>query len=98
MSRSIIQKDKSICFLCGRPASETHHVLGGVANRKLSEKYGLTVRLCHNCHTGTDGAQYDKSKNKYLKIEAQTAFEQLYGHDKWMQVFRKNYIYDNDEV
>lgn len=62
------------------------------SNRKLSEKYGVWCFLCHNCHTGTEGAQYDKNKNLQLKAEAQQAFEEIYGHDKWMEVFRKNYI------
>ena len=32
------------CYLCGRLTGlERHHVIGGVANRKLSEKYGLWV-------------------------------------------------------
>lgn len=93
MSKSIMQEDREHCYLCGRPATETHHVLGGIANRKLSEKYGLTVRLCHNCHVGIGGAQYDPEKNRLLKIEAQMAFESLYGHERWMQTFRKNYLF-----
>ena len=99
MAKSIVQKDWDYCFLCGRPATETHHILGGTANRKLSEKYGLKVRLCHNCHTGSDhSAQYDPEKNRLLKIEAQMAFEQLYGHEKWMQTFRRNYIFEQERI
>ena len=81
------------CYLCGKTVGlETHHVFGGVANRKLSEKYGLTVRLCHECHTGTDGAQFDREKNQKLKGLAQIAFEARHSHDEWMQIFRKNYL------
>lgn len=99
MSKSIVQKSNwDECFLCGRPATETHHIFGGTANRKLSERYGLTCRLCHNCHLGTDGAQYDPEKNRMLKIEAQIAFEEIYGHEKWMQVFRRNYIYEQEGI
>ena len=99
MAKSIIQSDWDRCYLCGRPATETHHVMSGTANRKLSEKYGLKVRLCHNCHTGSDhSAQYDPEKNRMLKIEAQMAFEQLYGHDKWMQTFRRNYIFEQERI
>lgn len=98
MSKSIMQKDKC-CYLCGKEwGLERHHVLSGTANRKLSEQYGLWVYLCHNCHTGTEGAQYDPTKNTLLKIDAQAAFEALYGHDKWMQVFRKNYIFERNEI
>ena len=81
------------CYLCGKTVSlETHHVFGGVANRKLSEKYGLTVRLCHECHIGKDGAQYNRAKADGLKRLAQIAFEARHSHDEWMQIFRKNYI------
>lgn len=42
------------CWLCGRNGAEDpldrHHIFGG-AYRKKSEKYGLTVPLCHSrCH------------------------------------------------
>lgn len=81
------------CYFCGsRLNLERHHVLGGVANRPLSEQYGLWVYLCHNCHTGTDGAQYNRERNQSLKRLAQIAFEARHSHEEWMQVFRKNYL------
>lgn len=81
------------CYLCGsRVNLERHHVLGGVANRTLSEQYGLWVYLCHNCHTGKDGAQYNRERNQSLKRLAQIAFEARHSHEEWMQVFRKNYL------
>lgn len=93
MTKSIIQPEEKRCFLCGRSNGlERHHVLGGVANRKLSEKYGLWVWLCAVCHRGTDGAQYDPEKNQQLKKDAQVCFERRYGHQMWMEIFRKNYL------
>ena len=90
--KSIMQDDDR-CYVCGRRAGlEIHHVLGGVANRKLSEKYGLKVKLCKGCHTGKGGAQYEFELNQRLKREAQEAFEKIHSHDEWMQVFRKNYL------
>lgn len=71
---------------------ERHHVLGGVANRPLSEQFGLWVYLCHDCHTGPDGAQYNRQKSDALKRLAQIAFEARYSHDEWMEIFKKNYI------
>jgi len=43
------------CWLCGRNGSrdplDKHHIFGGVAYRDKSERYGLTVDLCHDrCH------------------------------------------------
>ena len=92
--KSIIQPDWEVCYLCGRQYGlEVHHVMSGTANRRLSERYGLTVRLCHNCHTGgRDSAQYEAQLNKLLKQDAQRAFEAKYSHDYWMRLFRKNYL------
>ena len=92
MAKSIIQEEKR-CYMCGRKTMlERHHIMAGVANRRLSEKYGLWVWLCHDCHTGTEGAQYDAPKSFILKMDAQAAFEKLYSRDLWMETFRKNYL------
>lgn len=94
MSKSILQPEgERRCYLSGATVNlERHHIMGGTANRKLSEKYGLWVWLSHDMHTGKNGAQYDKDLNIMLKIEAQMAFEKIYGHKKWMELFRKNYL------
>ena len=93
MTKSIMQSEKR-CYLCDRKTClERHHVMSGTANRKLSERFGLWVWLCHDCHTGKQGAQYDPVKNFLLRAEAQRAFEELYDHDTWMETFYKNYIY-----
>ena len=90
--KSILQQGER-CFICGaRVGLEEHHIFGGVANRPLSEKYGLKVLLCHEHHTGDHGAQYDKDLNRKLKRLAQIAFEARHSHEEWMQVFRKNYL------
>ena len=92
MAKSIIQERKE-CYFCGKLTNlERHHVFGGVANRPISEKYGLTVWLCHNCHTGQDGAQYDKMKNLRLKQDAQFAFERNHSRSEWMKLIGKNYL------
>ena len=90
--KSIIQTE-NCCFLCGRTTNlETHHIFGGVANRKISEREGLKVRLCADCHRGTEGAQYDSEKNLYLKQVAQMAYEQTHTRQQWMMLIRKNYL------
>jgi len=92
MSKSIVQTNKE-CYLCGRKTClERHHIMAGVANRKISEKYGIWLYLCADCHRGTEGAQYDKSLNLKIKQIGQQAFEQLYSHEKWMELFGKNYL------
>lgn len=92
MAKSIIQERKE-CYFCGKLTNlERHHVFGGVANRPISEKYGLTVWLCHNCHTGQDGAQYDKMLNLRLKQDSQFSFERNHTRSEWMKLIGKNYL------
>ena len=97
MGKSIIQEDK-VCYICGYEGNlEEHHIFGGVANRPISEKYGLKVWLCAGCHRGKKGAQYNKEINLKLKQDAQKAFVKEYGLTKWMELFRKNYTGDWSE-
>jgi hypothetical protein len=92
MADSILQTEKE-CWFCGAQTDlERHHIFAGVANRPISEKYGLTVWLCHKHHTGTRGAQYDKEMGLQLKRAAQRAFEEKHGHRLWMELIRKNYL------
>ena len=92
-SKSIVQRGDQRCFFCGKTVGlERHHILGGVANRPLSERWGLWVYCCHDCHTGKDGVQYDRKKADSLKRLGQIAFEARHSHDEWMNIFKKNYI------
>ena len=90
---SIIQTGEKQCYLCGRRTClEKHHIMAGVANRKISELFGIWIYLCDSCHRGADGAQYNKEINIKLKQDAQQAFEDIHGHEMWMSLFRKNYL------
>lgn len=92
MKESVINAQKQ-CYFCGKTFGlEKHHVFAGTANRRISDRLGLWVYLCHNCHTGTDGAQYDPGKNRHLKQEAQKAFERTHTREEWMRLIRKNYL------
>ena len=93
MGKSIIQDDDKQCYFCGRVTGlERHHVFAGTANRPISEREGLYVSLCKSCHTGTEGAQYDKMKNLRLKQDAQFAYERTHSRSEWMKLIGKNYL------
>ena len=99
MSPSIIEPvwelpfDQPQCFLCGRKTClERHHVFAGVANRRISHRMGFWVTLCHECHVGVDGAQYNSETGNYLKQQCQMAYEELYSHEEWMKLMGKNYL------
>lgn len=50
MSKGIVTDYPEICFICGRPSEAEHHLVFGTAGRELSEKDGLKVPVCNNCH------------------------------------------------
>lgn len=50
MSKGIVTQHETICFICGRQAETEHHLIFGTAGRELSEKDGLKVPVCNNCH------------------------------------------------
>lgn len=47
---SILTEYNCICFFCGRQAEGEHHLIFGTAGRELSDKDGLKVPVCNNCH------------------------------------------------
>ncbi len=97
MSKSILQADSTRCWLCrwtGEPLDK-HHVFSG-ALRKKSEKYGLTVYLCHSsCHIfGPHSAHQSGKTARYLRQQAQRAAMERYGWttDNFIREFGKNYL------
>ena len=94
---SILQDDPNECFLCGRNGCgdplDKHHIFGG-PNRKLSDKYGLYVRLCHSrCHEhGKDAVHNNKDVRLKLQAKAQEAFVDNYSGLDFLSLFGRNYI------
>lgn len=91
--KSIIQTRKE-CFITGDIYNlHKHHIFEGTANRRLSEQYGLWVWLRADWHNLADyGVHFNKELDRKLKVLAQEKFEEKYGHNKFMEVFKKNYI------
>lgn len=95
--KSIIQGDgEDKCFLCGRTDwIERHHIFNGTANRKKSEKYGLTVHLCHWCHNEPPyGVHFNSNRDLMLKRFAQEQAMEYYGWtvDEFREIFGKSYL------
>lgn len=95
---SIIQTEKE-CFLCGKNGAtdplECHHILFGSANRKLSEKYGLTVWLCgDSCHrNGPLSVHRNREVADRVKAIAQSRWEFNYGtREDFIRLFGRNYL------
>lgn len=89
--RDSIMQSKKECYVTGsRINLQVHHCLHGVANRKLADKYGLWVWLRSDVHA--DVHEHDKELDRRLEQDAQRAFEERYGHEEYMKIFRKNYL------
>lgn len=112
MSKSIMQSVKE-CYLCRKDASlldfhgdlpskglHKHHVMYGTAGRQQSERLGLWVYLCvkhHNEDHGLYAVHYNKEVNIRLRMDAERAFLQTHTFDEWMDVFKTNYL-EEDEI
>ena len=91
-AKSIIVESMDKCIVCCSPYVEVHHVIYGTANRKLSDKYGLVVPLCHEHHTGRTGVHFNRDFDMYLKKLAQQKFEAVYGaNTRFRDIFGKSY-------
>lgn len=105
MAKSIIQaktgKLDRECFLCRLNTTaelphtglDKHHFMHGTANRRLAEKWGLWGYLCKFHHEdGPEAVHRNNETDLFLKQVAQGRFEKLYSHEKWMEIFGKNYL------
>ena len=52
--KGIVTEYDEYCLFCGRPTEARHHLVYGKGNRTLSEKDGLKIPCCHNCHNMGD--------------------------------------------
>lgn len=105
MAASIIQaktdKLNRECFLCRLETSaelphtglDKHHFIHGISGRRLAERWGLWAYLCKYHHTeGPEAVHNNREKDLFLQQIAQGRFERLYSHEKWMEIFGKNYL------
>lgn len=95
--KSIITKDLKTCAVCGTTQGvEVHHCIHGTSGRKLATQYHLVIGLCSECHRGTYGVHGNKEDITHLdlclKQMAQKAFEKKFNHERWMELFMKDYL------
>lgn len=86
------------CWLCGRNGTaeplDKHHIFGG-AYRKKSEKYGLTVYLCHgSCHIFGEKAVHScrETMDELHRYGQKMAMERMgWTKEDFMREFGRNY-------
>jgi hypothetical protein len=103
--KSILQDTKE-CYLCRIEATrrgyneeltdrgiDEHHIFFGVANRKVSEKHGLKLWLCHNRHhLGAEGPHMSKLVDLSLKGIAQREFEKNHTREEFIKEFGRSWL------
>lgn len=81
--KSIITDDLRTCYICGGRATEKHHIMHGYSgiDRKLSERYGLTVGLCHRCHNEPpNGVHFNAAKQAFKRDTAEVMYDTAKEH------------------
>ena len=102
--RSIMpDKSQEMCYMCmklhgdyrRRSNLEEHHVLYGAGRRKLSEKYGLKVYLCHEHHNdehSKEAVHFNRENRILLCKAAQRAFKEHFPEKDFTEIFGRNYL------
>ena len=83
------------CYFCHNTQNlHIHHIFGGTANRKISDKYGLMVYLCGFHHNlGQKCVHNNKEMDLVLKKKGQEYFEEHYGNrEEFLKLFGRNYL------
>lgn len=95
--KSLFIQAPGTCYLCelqgdySQKYTELHHIFDG-PNRRISEEYGFTVRLCLEHHReGKTAAHTNAETMKLLQTEAQKRFEETHTRAEFMRLIGKNY-------
>lgn len=88
---SIVTDDMRHCYICQNNITQEHHIFHGTANRRLSEKYDIVVRLCPTCH-GQVHAVPNRGLDLALKKIGQAKFNEVYPDLNFREIFGKNYL------
>lgn len=92
-TQETIMQTRKECYVTRKTNNlHKHHIFGG-SRRKASDLWGCWVWLTPAMHNmSNDGVHFNKALDTALKQECQRRFEDLYGHEKFMEVFGKNYL------
>ena len=98
-------KAERSCWLCGKNGCgdplDKHHIFGGTAYRKKSERYGLTVYLCHDsCHeNGPDSVHRNAETRARLQAYGQRKAmeENGWSVEDFIREFGKNHLGEEQE-
>lgn len=103
MRFSILTKDLTKCYLCGKPKDHLHEIYPG-RNRINSMKWGCVIPVCSECHNRIhrNSSLYSIEINNITypnitfmqdtQIRMQYAFERAYPDINFLEIFHYDYI------
>lgn len=89
--KSVLIEDTEHCWLCGDSRNvEGHHAIHGQGRRKVADKYGFIIPLCHRCHMHLhDTGEFDL----FFKTFAQKYYEKHIGtREQFREDFGKSWL------
>ena len=89
MKKSIMQNEKR-CFITGAERClDQHHCFHG-PRRKAADKWGCWIWLRRDLHRELHDR--NKALDRMIERACQERFEEIYGHEKFVEIFGKSYL------
>lgn len=92
-NKSLFDTEPGKCYICGRYCDTARHEVFGASSRDFSKALGMWIDICPECHN----REHSRNDGE-LKREGQRLFERQYGHERFMGVFMRNYLDEEDWV
>lgn len=94
---SLYNNKEDGCWICKNPFVECHHIYRGTGRRKVSDREGCYVFLCHEHHLGNLGVHNDANLNRFFHEDCQRRWERREGvadgdHSDFIAVFGQSYL------
>ena len=87
---------RRICFICKRWESdylqiEMHHIFEGRGRRQISDRYGLVVPLCSECHKLIH-RDADEMQRLHEYGQEKAMQENGWSTEEFIAIFGRNYL------
>ena len=93
-NKSLFNTEEGECYICKSHCDTARHeIYYGISNRAFSKALGMWINVCPRCHSKIHSYPVDYIP---LKEEGQRIFEREYGHDRFVAVFSRNYLEEEE--
>ena len=90
---SILQTEKECYITHSTTNLHLHHIYGGTANRKVSEKMGFKVYLRADWHTMAGyGVHSNPDLDRRLREECQRMYETKHSREDFIKLIGRSYL------